>query len=90
MNYVSGRCGLVDPKNPCRCPKKTRQFIRQGIVDKNNLRFNIDFVQSINQVVNYEIEEVCDEVQLNLKELFQNNPFQVKAKIDELLNNLIR
>ena len=90
LNYVSGRCGLVDAKNPCRCPKKTRQFIRQGVVDKNNLRFNTDFTQSISQIVNSQIEEVCDEIQLNLKELFQDNPFQVKAKIDKLLNILIR
>lgn len=90
LNYVSGRCGLVKTENPCRCPKKTRQFIRQGIVDKNQLRFNTDFTQKISQVVTHQIEEVCDEVQLNLKELFQNNPFQVKEEIDELLNNLIR
>lgn len=90
LSYVSGRCGLVDAKNPCRCPKKTRQFIKQGIVDKTALKFNKDFTHRINQVVKHQIEEVCDEVQLNLKELFQKNPFQVKSEIDELLDNLIR
>ena len=89
LNYVSGRCGLVDSKNPCRCPKKTRQFIKQGIVNKDELRFNTNFTYKIYQIVTHEIEEVCDEVQLNLKELFQNNPFQVKAEIDKLLNSLI-
>lgn len=90
LSYVSGRCGLVDAKNPCRCPKKTRQFIKQGIVDKHNLKFNTDFTYKISQVVTNEIEEVCDEVQLNLKELFKENPFQVKSEIDDLLNHLIR
>ena len=90
LSYMSGKCGLIDPKNPCRCPKKTRQFIRQGIVDKNNLRFNTEFTNSIRQVVDYELEEVCDEVQLKLKELFKDNPFQVKSKIDEMLNELVR
>jgi len=58
----------------------------------NTFRFFglINFIHKINQIVTHEIEEVCDEVQLNLKELFQNNPFQIKAKIDELLNNLIQ
>ena len=90
LSYVSGRCGLVDAKNPCRCPKKTRQFIKQGIVDKHNLKFNVDFTYKISQVVTNEIEEVCDEVQLNLKELFKENPFQIKSEIDDLLNHLIR
>lgn len=89
LSYVSGRCGLVDANNPCRCPKKTRQFIQEGIVDKNDLRFNTDFTHKISQVVTHQVEEVCDEVQLHLKELFQDNPFQVKAQIDKLLNNLI-
>ena len=90
LSYVSGRCGLVDAKNPCRCPKKTRQFIKQGIVDKHDLKFNVDFTYKISQVVTNEIEEVCDEVQLNLKELFKENPFQIKSEIDDLLNHLIR
>lgn len=90
LSYVSGRCGLVDAKNPCRCPKKTRQFVKHGIVDKNNLQFNKDFTHKTRQIVHYHIEEVCDEVQLNLKELFQENPFQVKTQIDDLLNQLIR
>lgn len=90
LSYVSGRCGLVDAKNPCRCPKKTRQFVKNGIVDKNNLQFNKDFTHKTSQIVHHHIEEVCDEVQLNLKELFQENPFQVKSEIDDLLNNLIR
>ncbi len=90
LSYVSGRCGLVDPKNPCRCPKKTRQFIQQGIVNKTELKFNTDFTHKISHVVSHQVEEACDEVQLHLKELFQDNPFQVKAQIDDLLNNLIK
>lgn len=90
LNYVSGRCGLVDASNPCRCPKKTRQFIKQGIVDKNKLQFNKDFIHKTRQIVHHQIEEVCDEVRLNLKELFKKNPFQIKTEIDGLLNNLIR
>jgi RNA polymerase sigma factor (sigma-70 family) len=37
--FVTGRCGLVDPVNPCRCARKTRAFIRDGIVDPARLVF---------------------------------------------------
>jgi RNA polymerase sigma factor (sigma-70 family) len=37
--FMRGRCGLVDPANPCRCARKTRAFIRAGVVDPRNLRF---------------------------------------------------
>ena len=37
--FMGGKCGLADPANPCRCARKTRGFIRAGIVDPRNLRF---------------------------------------------------
>jgi len=43
--FTQGQCGLVDPKNPCRCPKKTRAMIDKGMVDPKNLKFNKDQIQ---------------------------------------------
>ena len=37
--FLTGRCGLIDPNGPCRCARKTQGFIRQGIVDPACLRF---------------------------------------------------
>lgn len=37
--FLSGRCGLVDPRGTCQCARKTQGFIRQGIVDPTRLRF---------------------------------------------------
>jgi RNA polymerase sigma factor (sigma-70 family) len=37
--FLRGRCGLVDGANPCRCARKTRGFVRAGIVDPASLRF---------------------------------------------------
>jgi hypothetical protein len=37
--FMQARCGLVDPRNPCRCHTKTRAFVRDGIVDPENLTF---------------------------------------------------
>ncbi len=37
--FMRGKCGLVDSANPCRCARKTRGAIREGIVDPKSLRF---------------------------------------------------
>jgi RNA polymerase sigma factor (sigma-70 family) len=37
--FMAGTCGLVDPANPCRCARKTRSFVRDGIVDPERLVF---------------------------------------------------
>jgi len=38
-SFLAGRCGLVDASNPCRCARKTRAFISDGIVDRDRLQF---------------------------------------------------
>ncbi|MGA2447053.1 MAG: RNA polymerase sigma factor [Polyangiaceae bacterium] len=37
--FLTGRCGLIDPAGTCQCARKTAGFVRQGIVDPNRLRF---------------------------------------------------
>jgi len=37
--FLAGRCGLVDPANPCRCARKTQAFVRDGVVDPRRLQF---------------------------------------------------
>ena len=38
-SFMNAKCGLVNPTNPCRCPKKTAGLIREGWVDPQRLRF---------------------------------------------------
>jgi RNA polymerase sigma factor (sigma-70 family) len=38
-SFMNEKCGLVDPRNPCRCPKKTAALVEQGLVDVKRLRF---------------------------------------------------
>jgi len=50
--FLRGKCGLIDPENPCRCARKTRAFIRDGLVDPQSLRFvgaHLDRVRSVSR-----------------------------------------
>lgn len=37
--FMQSHCGLVDPRNPCRCARKTQAFVRDGVVDPERLVF---------------------------------------------------
>jgi RNA polymerase sigma factor (sigma-70 family) len=39
VEFAQGHCGLVDAANRCRCARKTRAFIRDGLVDPKRLLF---------------------------------------------------
>lgn len=90
LSFVSGKCGLVNPENPCRCPKKTRTLIDRGVVDPQELKFNADFQLKINDLVAAQKDEVSDKIGLDLKELFQDSPFQVKKELDEFVNGIVK
>lgn len=52
-NFLTNKCGLANPQNPCRCTKKIDFLIDQDIVNPNELRFahfsnrSIDLVSQI-------------------------------------------
>lgn len=45
--FMHGHCGLMDPRNPCRCARKTRAFVRDGIVDPRRLVFARPHVSAV-------------------------------------------
>jgi RNA polymerase sigma factor (sigma-70 family) len=90
LNFVSGKCGIINPKNPCRCPKKTRVLIDKGIVDKKDLKFNSDYSQRINEIVITQKNDISDKIQLKLMGLFKDSPFQIKAELDSLVNEIVK
>ncbi len=47
--FLMGNCGLVNPENPCRCARKTAEFVRLGIVDPNQLQFAPHATEKIRQ-----------------------------------------
>jgi hypothetical protein len=87
---VSGKCGIINPENPCRCPKKTRSLIEMGVVDKFDLKFNSNFTRKINELVADRKNEISDRIQLEMSELFRDSPFQIKKEIDELLSSILK
>ncbi len=88
LNYVKGRCGLVDPKNPCRCNKKAGVMIRAGFVDRENLRFNTEYQQKIREMVAQNREICVAENQRRMTELFQDSPFQTRDELDEMFRKI--
>jgi RNA polymerase sigma factor (sigma-70 family) len=90
LNFVSGKCGIVNPENPCRCPKKANNMIAQGIVNKDRMVFNVDFKHKINDIVKMQKDAVSDNLQLEMINLFQDSPFQVKEELNLIFETLLK
>jgi RNA polymerase sigma factor (sigma-70 family) len=73
--FLRDQCGLVDAKNPCRCARKTRAFIRDGIVDPKRLVFVGSHVQRVNELAvsgRTALEDAAGEV---TRVLYREQPF---------------
>ena len=55
-NFLHNKCGLANPKNPCRCQKKVDYLINEQIIDPDQLRFapfsnrSIDLIEKIKEM----------------------------------------
>ena len=50
--FMQDRCGLVNPRNPCRCARKTQAFVRDGVVDPAQRVFAKSHVIRIKDISN--------------------------------------
>ena len=85
---MNKRCGLINKANPCRCAKKTRGFIKAGIVDPNDLKFNERYTKKIFELSKEKAASISNTVEDLYKNIFQNHPFQEPLKANKIINEV--
>ena len=73
--FMNNQCGLVNTKNPCRCPKKTRGFINAGPVDPDRLLFVPLHVRRIREVAAGTVRHIEDVLDRQYAAIFHDHPF---------------
>jgi RNA polymerase sigma factor (sigma-70 family) len=77
-NWMTSRCGLVEPRNPCRCRRKTNAFVKAGLVDPERLVFNTDYLIRIDALTRHgarQAMERVDDIYERHERLFRDQPF---------------
>lgn len=91
FNYMTDKCGLVNRANPCRCPKKAKALKKMGMLDEQNMVFNIATKTRIADFVEAEYETLHDIVDEKYLFLFRQHPtrdnFDKQMIIDEVLQD---
>jgi RNA polymerase sigma factor (sigma-70 family) len=87
-NFMNNKCGLVNSSNPCRCPKKTKGFIKAGWVNEQDLQFNNYFTKRIAEIAITKAN-LCDNIlEEKYASLFKEHPYYDKEKSAEIINTL--
>jgi len=91
FQFMENKCGLMNPANPCRCRKKTKGFIKDGLIDVATVQFQPKAVQSIFAVVgekNKSLDKLMEGKYLHLFTDRPNaNPVQREALVRQILED---
>lgn len=89
VNFMQDKCGLINKDNPCRCRKKTRAFINEGLVDPANLKFNAFHKKKIFQTVDSSFDKMESNLEEHYAKIYRDHPYQEKSGLKENLYDLI-
>ena len=84
-SFMNNKCGLINTNNPCRCPKKTRAFIKAGFVNERDLQFNNYFVKRISEIAVNKINQCDNLMEDRYASLYKDHPFYNKDKSNDLV-----
>ena len=87
-NFMNGKCGLVNPTNPCRCARKTRGFMAAGYVDPENLLFARERIRQVNEVATTKAA-VLTTLDMQCGEIFRQHPFYESPDLVPALRQLL-
>lgn len=88
--WMHKKCGLVNLENPCRCRKKTKQFIKQGIVNPDNYKWQSDFESKIYEFVSETMEDNLKATDALYANIHQNVPFKKSLTAEKVIATIIQ
>jgi RNA polymerase sigma factor (sigma-70 family) len=87
FQFMDNKCGLLNPESPCRCSKKTKGFIKDGLLDKT-LQFKIEVVESIKEIASQNNNELDTLIEGKYLAFFKQQAYEDKDVTKDLLRSI--
>ena len=86
---MGNKCGLINPNNPCRCAKKTKGFIKDGLLDPSRVQFRDGLVKEIREIASENNSRLDDLMEGQYLSFFRQQPYENKDLTSGLLKSLL-
>lgn len=87
--WMNDRCGLINKDNPCRCAKKTKGFIAQGIVDPEALVWNDQFKHRIEDLTESRLDDIQISTDQVYAQIYRKHPIKEPTSSDEVMSAVL-
>jgi RNA polymerase sigma factor (sigma-70 family) len=89
FQFMENKCGLMNPNNPCRCAKKTKGFIKDGLIDLSKNRFKSELVKEIREIAIENNSKLDNLIEGKYLAFFRQQPYENKNLTEELIKSLL-
>jgi hypothetical protein len=86
---MENKCGLINPNNPCRCAKKRRGFIKDGLIDPSRMQFKAELLRDIRQIAFENNTKLDSLIEGKYLSFFKQHPYENKNLTGELIKSLL-
>jgi RNA polymerase sigma factor (sigma-70 family) len=87
--FTAEKCGLINPSRPCRCEKRTKAFIKDGIIQPKSLLFMKDQHARVRESLSDALHPFEQSYGQVAKDIFNGQPFWNSPDY-EFLTRLLR
>ncbi len=87
--WMHKKCGLVNKSNPCRCRKKTKEYIKRGYVDPNNYTWRSNYTQTICEVIDEKLDDIAATTDDIYASIHRDTPFKNNLKADVIYDEIL-
>ncbi|MDN3549202.1 RNA polymerase sigma factor [Mucilaginibacter aquaedulcis] len=89
FQFMNNKCGLINPDNPCRCHKKVKGFIRDGIIDPQTNQFLPEAIETIGVIAPEKNKELDVLMAGKYLPFFTGQPYEHMDNGDKLVSSLL-
>ena len=89
FHFMDNKCGLINPNNPCRCSKKTKGFMKDGLIDEQAIQFKAELVTQINQIAPEKNSELDNLIEGKYLSFFKQQVYEDKDITESLVSNML-
>jgi RNA polymerase sigma factor (sigma-70 family) len=89
FQFMENKCGLMNPNNPCRCAKKTKGFIKDGLIDLSKSGFKPERIKEIREIALENNSKLDNLIEGKYITFFRQHPYENKDLMEELLKSLL-
>lgn len=89
INFMQQKCGLMNPKNPCRCGKKAKTMHKNGYLTEDQQFFNVGYKTKVADYAFQNSELVADIVDKKHLELLRDIPAKDSFSKETIVEEII-